>query len=175
MFAAAAATGILSLYGSPALADTDASAVAKDSPGVASGNAVQVPIDVPVNACGNTVAVLAAFDAALGNSCENTSYGYGDYGDYGVEEYTPPSPSASPTPPPTSKPTPPPTRISETHRPKPVPTKSSEAPPLTSVEQPVEPPQLAETGNGALWAASAASAALIAGGTMMYRRGRVNS
>ncbi|MFF7307655.1 chaplin family protein [Streptomyces sp. NPDC008137] len=73
-FAAAAATGILSLYGSPALADADASGVAKDSPGVASGNSVQVPVHVPVNLCGNTVNGLAALNKAIGNSCKNTSH-----------------------------------------------------------------------------------------------------
>ncbi|MFE9026030.1 chaplin [Streptomyces iakyrus] len=73
-FAAAAATGILSLYGSPALADSDASGVAKDSPGVLSGNSVQVPVDVPVNLCGNTVNVLAALNTAFGNSCRNISH-----------------------------------------------------------------------------------------------------
>ncbi|MEU1004682.1 chaplin [Streptomyces tibetensis] len=73
-FAAAAATGILSLYGSPAFADSDASAVAKDSPGVLSGNSVQVPVDVPVNVCGNTVNVLAALNTAFGNSCRNISH-----------------------------------------------------------------------------------------------------
>ncbi|MFB7930887.1 MULTISPECIES: chaplin [Streptomyces] len=73
-FAAAAATGILSLYGSPALADADASGVAKDSPGVLSGNSVQVPVHVPVNLCGNTVNGLAALNKAIGNSCKNTSH-----------------------------------------------------------------------------------------------------
>ncbi|MEU7716957.1 chaplin [Streptomyces tibetensis] len=73
-FAAAAATGILSLYGSPALADSDASGVAKDSPGVLSGNSVQVPVEVPVNLCGNTVNVLAALNTAFGNSCRNISH-----------------------------------------------------------------------------------------------------
>ncbi|WP_315903540.1 chaplin [Streptomyces violarus] len=73
-FAAAAATGILSLYGSPALADADASGVAKDSPGVLSGNSVQAPVHVPVNLCGNTVNGLAALNKAIGNSCKNTSH-----------------------------------------------------------------------------------------------------
>ncbi|MFE0808980.1 chaplin [Streptomyces sp. NPDC058794] len=73
MVAAAAATGILSLCGSPALADSHADGAAKNSPGVASGNAVQVPVDVPVNACGNTVDVIAALNPAFGNECENSS------------------------------------------------------------------------------------------------------
>ncbi|WP_312024001.1 chaplin, partial [Streptomyces sp. WAC 04229] len=73
MVAAAAATGILSLCGSPALADSNADGAAKNSPGVASGNALQAPVDVPVNVCGNTVDVIAALNPAFGNECENDS------------------------------------------------------------------------------------------------------
>ncbi|MFE0206551.1 chaplin [Streptomyces sp. NPDC058985] len=73
MVAAAAATGILSLCGSPALADSQADGAAKNSPGVASGNALQAPVDVPVNACGNTIDVIAALNPAFGNECENDS------------------------------------------------------------------------------------------------------
>nr|WP_307852291.1 chaplin [Streptomyces sp. b94] len=73
MVAAAAATGILSLCGSPVLADSHAGGAAQNSPGVASGNALQVPVDVPVNACGNTVDVIAALNPAFGNECENSS------------------------------------------------------------------------------------------------------
>ncbi|MFF4982727.1 chaplin [Streptomyces sp. NPDC001046] len=69
--AAAAATGILSLCGGAALADTTADGVAKGSPGVVSGNTVQVPVEVPVNACGNTVDVAAGLNPAFGNSCAN--------------------------------------------------------------------------------------------------------
>ncbi|MEG3628726.1 chaplin [Streptomyces poriticola] len=73
---AAAATGVLSLYGgSTALADTQADGAAKNSPGVASGNTLQAPVDVPVNACGNTVDVIAALNPAFGNACANTSGG----------------------------------------------------------------------------------------------------
>ncbi|MER5397528.1 chaplin [Streptomyces sp. NPDC002599] len=68
---AAAATGIMSLYASPALADSNATATASDSPGVASGNNVQVPVNVPLNVCGNTVDVVAALNPAFGNSCAN--------------------------------------------------------------------------------------------------------
>ncbi|MFE1252473.1 chaplin, partial [Streptomyces fungicidicus] len=66
--AAATATGILSLYGTPALADSFAGGGAEDSPGVLSGNNVQAPIDVPVNACGNNVDVVGAFNEASGNT-----------------------------------------------------------------------------------------------------------
>ncbi|MFF2368584.1 chaplin [Streptomyces sp. NPDC058122] len=68
---AAAATGIMSLYASPAFADSSATATASDSPGVVSGNNVQVPVNVPLNICGNTVDVVAALNPAFGNSCAN--------------------------------------------------------------------------------------------------------
>ncbi|GAA3498188.1 hypothetical protein GCM10019016_052910 [Streptomyces prasinosporus] len=94
VFAAAAATGILSLYGTPAFADSHAVGGAEDSPGVLSGNNVQAPVHVPVNVCGNTVGAVAAFNGAFDNSCVNgspahkaedrssdSSYGDSPYGD----------------------------------------------------------------------------------------------
>ncbi|MEV5180349.1 chaplin [Streptomyces werraensis] len=76
--AAAAATGILSLYGTPALADSFAGGGAEDSPGVLSGNNVQAPVHVPVNACGNTVTAVGAFNSASDNTCVNESGGHGE-------------------------------------------------------------------------------------------------
>ncbi|MFD3731171.1 chaplin [Streptomyces sp. NPDC058632] len=73
-FAAAAATGILSLYGAPALADTHAEGAATNSPGVLSGNNVQAPIEVPVNVCGNTIGAASALNEASGNTCVNGSH-----------------------------------------------------------------------------------------------------
>ncbi|MEN3583873.1 chaplin [Streptomyces sp. ZYX-F-203] len=72
---AAAATGVLSLCGSPAMADAQAEGGAANSPGVLSGNTVQAPVHVPVNACGNTVNVAAALNPAFGNTCANISDG----------------------------------------------------------------------------------------------------
>ncbi|MFD7699465.1 chaplin family protein [Streptomyces caelestis] len=72
--AAAAATGILSLYGTPALADSYAVGSAEDSPGVLSGNNVQAPVHAPVNACGNGVHVVGAFNEAADNTCVNGSH-----------------------------------------------------------------------------------------------------
>jgi hypothetical protein len=227
-FAAAAATGILSLYGSPALADADASGVAKDSPGVLSGNSVQAPIDVPVNVCGNTVNVLAALNKAFGNSCSNTShkskhsdggadasavvkgspgvlsgnnvqlpidapvnacgnnvdggaalnkaYGndcengsYGGHGGgYGTDDDTP-STDEERTPPVKERPAP------HDETPRSTPPGSEDSSITEEVEEGGTLPQLAETGSEALVAASAASAALIAGGVLMYRRGRRTS
>jgi hypothetical protein len=50
---------------------TYASGEAKGSPGVGSGNNVQLPVHVPVNACGNTVNVIGALNPASGNHCTN--------------------------------------------------------------------------------------------------------
>ncbi len=247
MVAAAAATGILSLCGSPALADSHADGAAKNSPGAVSGNAVQAPIDVPVNACGNSVDVIAALNPAFGNECENSSDeqtdgsggGYGEdaqsqssssstsssssgahaegategspgvgsgnnaqvpvdvpvnlcgntvdviaalnpvFGNacensaeeppgYGEEE--PPPPTTPPgygeeePPPPTDEEPPPPTE-EET----PPPTEEEHTPPTPQTEQ---PPVLAETGSEGTLGAAAAGAVLIAGGAILYRRGR---
>ncbi|MEU4462726.1 chaplin [Streptomyces sp. NPDC024017] len=138
MVAAAAATGILSLCGGAAFADTSADGVTKGSPGALSGNTVQAPVEVPVNACGNSVDVIAALNPSFGNSCaneadadggdgedrsrgdedtsyddEDTSYGDGGYGDddggYGYGD-TPPTkpPHTPPTKPPHTPPTKPP-------------------------------------------------------------------
>ncbi|MER5523065.1 chaplin [Streptomyces sp. NPDC002677] len=216
---AAAAAGMLSLYASPALADTDATGTAGGSPGVVSGNNVQAPVNVPVNVCGNSVDVAAALNTAFGNSCASepdtdehpdnrapeTSYGdsgadisgYGStecdsgYGAEGSPGTTPPpygeetSPPCGETPPPpTPTPTPPPpsrTPPSPTATPTPPPPPPSRTPPSPSATPPPggghhqgTPPSLPHTGSDreAMLAASAASAALIAGGTTLYRRGR---
>jgi len=140
VFAAAAATSVLSLYGSQAFADSQADGEATNSAGLLSGNTIQAPIEVPVNVCGNTVDVAGALNPAFGNKCANVA----------------------------DKPTPTPT----TPQPKTPPSEPSETP---REETPQEPPQLAQTGSddtAALLATSAAGAALVAGGTILYRRGR---
>ncbi|MGW2237388.1 chaplin, partial [Streptomyces sp. NPDC001759] len=92
MVAAAAATSILSLYASPALAGSQAGAAAKSSPGVLSGNNVEVPVEVPVNACGNSVNAVAGLDPAFGNRCANDSGSHtyrlhqSSHEDYGDED-----------------------------------------------------------------------------------------
>ncbi|MFF9405735.1 chaplin [Streptomyces anandii] len=166
VFAAAAATSVLSLYGSPALADSNADGIAKGSPGLLSGNSVQAPVEVPVNVCGNTVDGAAALNPAFGNKCANVSEkkteqpsqppsygdectGYGSEDDHGYGDDC-----STPTPSPTHVETPP-TRHT--------------TPPTHQAEQ---PPQMAETGSGTLLATSAASAVLLAAGTVLYRRGR---
>ncbi|MEV6111199.1 chaplin family protein [Streptomyces sp. NPDC052109] len=223
--AAAAATGVLSLYGSPALADSHAHGAAKGSPGVLSGNSLQVPVHVPVNVCGNSVDAVAALNPAFGNACANdhgsqgrhgllprhargdsdddsghdlgghgdqpsagsetTAPPYGDeettappYGDeettappYGDEETTaPPYGDDESTPPPYGgdESTPPGGRHS-------TPPSSGHSTPPSRVE--TTPPSLPHTGGDAraMFATSAASAALIAAGAVLYRRGRATS
>ncbi|GLX52459.1 hypothetical protein Shyhy01_54090 [Streptomyces hygroscopicus subsp. hygroscopicus] len=111
--AAAAATGVLSLYGTAALADSNAQATAQGSPGLLSGNSIQVPVHVPVNVCGNSVDVAALLNPAFGNTCANIGAthptaprptGYGD-DSYGHDDPTPTPTSYGhddPTPTPTS-------------------------------------------------------------------------
>ncbi|WKE71606.1 chaplin [Streptomyces sp. WP-1] len=226
--AAAAATGVLSLYGTAALADSNAQSLAQGSPGVLSGNSIQVPVHVPVNVCGNSVDVAALLNPAFGNSCANgghsathhhTGYGNDSYGDdeptpasygkpdptptptsYGHDDPTPPAyGSPDPTPTPTSygsdeptptsygsdEPTPTPTSYGS-DEPTPTPTSygSDEPTPLPSYgsDEPTppgsygndEPPTLPHTGGNAkaMIATSAASAALIMAGAVLYRRGR---
>ncbi|MFJ1650131.1 chaplin family protein [Streptomyces sp. NPDC088337] len=199
VFAAAAATSMLTLYGSPALADSHADGAAANSPGVLSGNVLQVPVHVPVNVCGNTVNVVALLNPAFGNRCANGSAPTA----VPTPGVTPPPvatptptvpPVATPTLPPVATPTPtvPPVATPTTPAQTPVeatpdagtPSRVDEATPETQRAQtlpapasfeegtPDAAPQLAETGTGALLASSAASAALIAGGAFLYRRGR---
>ncbi|MET7296719.1 chaplin family protein [Streptomyces griseoloalbus] len=77
MFAAAAATGILSLYGTPAFADSSTAGGTEASHGVMSEDTVEAPVHAPVNVCGNNVAPIGAFNGAFDNSCVNGSHASG--------------------------------------------------------------------------------------------------
>lgn len=150
-----------------------ASGAAVGSPGVGSGNNAQAPIDVPVNACGNTVDLIGLLNPAFGNDCDNTG-GYGDTPPgYGEEPPPPggeePPPPGGETPPPGGEQTPPPPGGNTT------PPPSGEDKPPSEGRHHGSPPSLAHTGGEAMFGASAASAALIAGGALLYRRGRAAS
>ncbi|WP_190169057.1 chaplin [Streptomyces mirabilis] len=254
MVVAAAATSILSLYGTPVFADSHADASATDSPGVASGNSVQVPVHVPVNACGNTVNVIGALNPTFGNSCTNGSGSQGGssgssasgrtqgspgvlsgnhaqapvdvpvnacgnsvdviallnpaFGNRCANEpggnvntppvtpptvppVTPPSttpPTVPPVTPPTVPPVTPPTVPPVTPptvppvTPPTVPPVTTPVTPSRTVRQTIlpvspseNPPTLAHTGSENVLGASAAGAALLVGGAVLYRRGRVAS
>ncbi|MFL5994055.1 MAG: chaplin [Streptomyces sp.] len=139
-----------SAYGSGHDHDEDADGGTEGSPGVGSGNDVRVPVEAPLNVCGDSAGLAAVLDPAFGNDCaEDTPDGYGD-----TPATTPPS-----TPPPGGKSTPPPAGGDHV------------TPSNTGDDQPA----LAETGSEALLGTSAASAALIAAGAVLYRRSRVAS
>ncbi|MGW5124771.1 chaplin [Streptomyces sp. NPDC004069] len=179
VFAAAAATSMLTLYGSPALADSQAEGAATGSPGVLSGNVLQAPVHIPVNVCGNTVDVIGVLNPAFGNHCANGSPAAAPAEMPEVPAtpgVTAPDDSDSPTSeamPAASTPTTD-TASSEVDEAVAEPQRAQTLPAPAVFEDatPDAAPQLAETGTGALLASSAASAALIAGGVILYRRGR---
>ncbi|SFE31352.1 Small secreted domain [Actinacidiphila alni] len=121
------------------------------SPGVASGNSVKIPVDVPLDLCGNTVDVVGLLNAVTGNSCANDGTGAHAGTGTGTDTH--------------SVHTDPPTQVRDL---PPAPGKSTRAVPAVDQES------LAETGTsgGGLGTAGAASAALLLGGAMLYRRGR---
>ncbi|MGW4020883.1 chaplin family protein [Streptomyces sp. NPDC005009] len=130
----------------------DAGDSAEGSYGALHGNEVRVPVHMPVNMCGNTAELISLFNDSYGNSCGN----YGGYGGYGEEDEP-------------EKETPPPTHV------RMPPAHEVEKPPAEEAEVPGNPPHLAETGSDGMIAAAAAGAVLIAGGAMVYRRGRTAS
>ncbi|MFG2717910.1 chaplin [Streptomyces sp. NPDC048416] len=120
-----------------------ASGAGGNSPGLLSGNGLQLPVDLPVNIAGNSVSVVGVGNPAVGNTAVNHT-----------------------TPPVRHRPAPPPAPA-----PKPAP-----APPVTRANPvPQQLPQaatLAHTGADGLGLAIPASAALLLGGGVLYRRSR---
>ncbi|MEV7793326.1 chaplin [Streptomyces sp. NPDC087512] len=115
----------------------------QDSPGVLSGNGVRLPVEVPVNVSGNSVNVVGIGNPATGNESVN---GPGE---------RPEEPRQPERPEPTA-----PGEVPERSEPSP-----REAPPRT-VEA------LAHTGADATLPALAGGAALVLGGSVLYRRFR---
>ncbi|MFE2557399.1 chaplin [Streptomyces sp. NPDC059352] len=124
------------------------------SPGILSGNGLQLPIDLPVNVSGNSVNVVGVGNPAIGNTAVN---GPGK----------PAQPIEKPTPRPQTPvrnvPVP---RTDETEKPAPVPA------PAPAPQGESESVALAATGADTIGYAGAASAALLLGGALMYRRAR---
>lgn len=118
----------------------------KDSPGVLSGNGLQLPVDLPVNVSGNSVTAVGLGNAAVGNESVNTS---------GAE----------------------PVREHHNVKPAPRPSTPSAGTPVTAAPERVRPrggavATLAHTGADAAMPAIAASAAMLLGGAVLYRRFR---
>ncbi|MFB7516166.1 chaplin [Streptomyces sp. NPDC056144] len=130
----------------------------KGSPGLLSGNGIQLPIDLPVNVSGNSVNVVGIGNPAVGNTAVNGPA-------------KPEQPVEIPTPRPQTPvrnvPVP---QAEETETPTPAP---------APVPAPAPAPQgesrsvaLASTGSDTVGYAASASAALLLGGALMYRRAR---
>ncbi|MEU6406808.1 chaplin [Streptomyces sp. NPDC046985] len=125
-----------------------------DSPGVLSGNNAQIPVHAPVNVSGNSVNVVGIGNPSSGNSSTNTS-----------STSRPAPPSATPTPTPVTP---------SQAKPDPERTPRGVPQPVVSphVQTPLTQPSLAHTGADGTAPAVAASAALLLGGAVLYRRFR---
>ncbi|MFF6838472.1 chaplin [Streptomyces tanashiensis] len=124
---------------------------AEGSPGVLSGNGIQLPIDLPVNVSGNSVNVVGIANPAIGNTAVNG-----------------PAKPAQPIEKPTPRPQTPVRNV-------PVPQAETEtpvAPPAPAPQGETSTASLAATGSDAMGYAAPASAALLLGGALLYRRGR---
>ncbi|MFF1694041.1 chaplin [Streptomyces sp. NPDC058257] len=156
--------------GTHALAESGA----LQSPGILAGNNAQAPADVPVNACGNTVDVIGVLNPAMGNSCAN-----GAPSPTPPQQETPPSHEMPPTPPraaepPADRAVPQPRQPGQP--PRHVASSTDRQVPSADPVAPHASARLAETGSDQdLMAATAASAALLLGGGILYRRGRASS
>ncbi|MFF3447805.1 chaplin [Streptomyces sp. NPDC002667] len=118
----------------------------KDSPGVLSGNGLQLPVDLPVNVSGNSVTVVGLGNPAVGNESANT-------------------PGAGPV------------RAHHPAKPEPKPSTPSAVTPDSGTPGKALPPSgtaatLAHTGADGTMSAVAASAAMLLGGAVLYRRFR---
>ncbi|WP_221359578.1 chaplin [Streptomyces beigongshangae] len=135
-----------------------ADAVETDSPGLVSGNGVQLPVDLPVNVTGNSVNVVGIGNPVFGNESSNTS------GERPQEPVTPSEPKPVPPPKHPAKPSQPaepaePEEPGEREAPRPRPQGGTRV-------------SLADTGSQPMGPTVAASAALMLGGAVLYRRFR---
>ncbi|MEU9110313.1 chaplin [Streptomyces sp. NPDC048483] len=143
-----------------------AKGVAAKSPGVLSGNLVQLPVHVPVNVCGNTADGIGALNAAFGNDCINSGSSHARH-HHQQKDHKPQVRHNKP---------------SHQHRQPATPRHRASVPPaatpsighhLRHHDASPARPQLAQTGaEERLGMAAAASAGLLLGGVLLYRRGR---
>ncbi|WP_405917907.1 chaplin family protein [Streptomyces sp. NBC_00728] len=118
----------------------------KDSPGVLSGNGLQLPVDLPANVSGNSVTVVGLGNASVGNESANTP------GAKPRQPHHPGNPAPRPSAPPVAVPRP--------------------GVPAHARPQSGARASLAHTGADQTMPAVAASAALLLGGAVLYRRFR---
>ncbi|MFE1765888.1 chaplin family protein [Streptomyces angustmyceticus] len=147
---------------------------ATNSPGIASGNNVQAPVDVPVNACGNSVSAAGLLNPAFGNHCANGA-------SVPARPHHPGKPHHPAKPHHPGKPHQPgtPEHPGKPHHPG----KPGQQMPHTPVKPqtgghskivtPAKPVgHLAQTGAGGVGYAIPASAGLLLGGALIYRKAR---
>ncbi|MFJ2558790.1 MULTISPECIES: chaplin [unclassified Streptomyces] len=152
---------------------SEASSIAKGSPGVLGGNDVEAPVDIPVNVCGDSVDLVGLLNPAFGNSCVNgtpperpAAPELPDAPEEVPEEITPPE-DRSVLPP---SPGAPPHHVPHTE----VTSRAITPAVLPVAASPAADEQLAATGGDPrLLGAAASSAGLILGGALLYRRSRV--
>ncbi|MEU3711403.1 chaplin [Streptomyces catenulae] len=132
---------------------------ATGSPGVASGNNVQVPVDVPVNACGNSVDVVGLLNPTFGNECGNDAVP--------TRPVEPGHPAKPGNPEQPHHPTVPVKEHPSTPGPRP-----QTASHVKIADTPEPTRELAHTGSESIGYAASASAGLILGGALLYRRAR---
>ncbi|GAA3197373.1 MULTISPECIES: chaplin [Streptomyces] len=132
------------------------------SPGVASGNDVQVPVDIPVNACGNSADVVGLLNPTFGNECGN-----GAVPTRPVEPGHPAEPGNPEQPQRPGEPVK--EHPSTPSTPGPRPQTASH---VKIADTPEPTRELAHTGAGPIGYAASASAGLMLGGALLYRRAR---
>ncbi|MFE3604145.1 chaplin [Streptomyces sp. NPDC059142] len=153
---------------------SEASSIAKGSPGVLGGNDVETPLDIPVNVCGDSVDLVGLLNPAFGNNCGSgtppapperpTAPELPETPDEEPEEITPPKDRSVPP-----APAGPPHHVAHTE-----PATRAITPAVLPAARPADDAQLAATGGDPrLLAAAASSAGLILGGALLYRRSRV--
>ncbi|MFE4538832.1 chaplin [Streptomyces scopuliridis] len=164
-------------YHHEAAGSTHASGAAVGSPGVLTGNVLEVVPDIPLNVCGNSADLIGVLNPAFGNFCANGTpeAHHGTPGTPGI----PGSPAAPEAPGAPEAAMPPGDRAGDPASPAtyprtPAPRGSSEAVLPASVPRPAAPDefaQLASTGSDLnMLAMGAASAGLLLGGGILYRR-----
>ncbi len=152
------------------------------SPGIGSGNTVQAPVDVPVNVCGNSVDAGGALNPAFGNRCENGGGpGRGHQPPPPGGGQQPPPPGGGQQPPPGGGHQPPPPGHGKPpqhgHRPPAhhghrSPTRHTQVPSDHEHGSQLTTGSLAHTGADEVGLVGLASVAMLAGGFVLYRRGR---
>ncbi len=164
VIAASAATGGLLLASAgTTVADTGAQGAAVGSPGILSGNLLQLPIHIPTNVCGNTIDIVGLLNPAFGNKCANIeASSHARHHHKAPKQHMQQGGQDKPA--------------SHSHRSSSVHQIATQEAGHRALHEAAAParPELAHTGSEkvSLAVPAAASAGLLLGGVLLYRRGR---